>query len=145
MHGNRLGTVWPGDVFLVGQGDGSFGDSAVLAYYGQPVFVDGACYELTVRPEGDRIAAEPLEMPAGTPAVDQDRWEIVLAGAGKAWGFSGGRAPVPVPAGKYKLLYYREFSGAADRGRRGWLLAASLPEQAQNPPRDEVVVTAGGD
>ncbi len=124
VKADRTRMLEGGDVVLIDTGEGTFaGDGVIQAYYGQPVFVDGAWYELSVSPQADKLAAKPLELKAGQVLLDRERWQIVLEDQGKPLLLGGGKKSLPVPAGTYKLVYYREWSAPDPKGQRGWFLA----------------------
>ncbi len=112
-----------GDQLLIDTGDGTFTRSVIRAYYGQPVFVDGAWYEMTVSADGDKVSARPVKLRSGEVAIDSGKWDLVLERDGEVICVSGGKRPVPAPAGRYNLLYYRQWSAPDAEGKRAWLLA----------------------
>jgi hypothetical protein len=115
-----------GETVLVDTGDGTFEKSFIKGYYGQPIFLDNRWYEVTVSPDGDKVSAKPIELRSGKLAIDADKWDAVLEDNGKVFCVSGGKKPVGVPVGEYKLLYYREWSKPNAKGERAWLLALDM-------------------
>lgn len=112
-----------GDIMLIDTGDGTFGGSVVRAYYGQPVCVDGAWYEVTVSEDGAKATVEPAKVAAGKLSIAAEAWEVALVGGGKAMIATGGKDPVAVPAGEYQVMYYREWSAADKDGLRSCFMA----------------------
>jgi len=132
-----------GDTVLIDTGDGSFTRSVIKAYCGQPVFLDGAWHEVTASADGTKVSARRIDLKFGQVVMDRDKWEAVLVSDGKAFYVCGGRDPVAVPAGKYDLLYYREWSAPDAAGNRSWLLAASMEFLSQGKTGEVVTVAAG--
>ena len=120
--GMGMGT---GDTLLVDTADGTFARSMIRAYYGQPVYVGGGWYNVTISPDGTSVAASPLNISGGQVRIDADRWELALERDGKLSLLTGSRAPVAAPAGTYRLIYCRRWSDPDEKGRRAWLLAAN--------------------
>jgi hypothetical protein len=111
------------DLVLVDTGDGTFGGSVVRACYGQPVLVNGAWYDVRISADGTKATAQPTKVTAGLLAVPSKQWEISLVSDGRPTMVSGGAEPVPVPAGSYQLVHYREWSAPDANGRRACALA----------------------
>jgi len=112
-----------GDIVLIDTGDGTFGGSVVRAYYGQPVCVDGAWYDVAVSEDGAKATVTPAKVAAGKLSIAAEAWEVALVGGGKAMIATGGKDPVAVPAGKYQVMYYREWSAADKDGLRSCFMA----------------------
>jgi hypothetical protein len=130
-----------GDVVLIDTGNGAFGGSAVRACYGQPVFVDGVWWNVTISADGTKAAARPAAVQAGRLALPGDNWEVGLTSGGKGFVVCGGTEPAAVPAGDYQLIYYRQFAAPDAKGRRAIVLAGMV-EFAQGRPKT-VTVTKG--
>ena len=112
---SRGGTRPNGDMMLIG---------GVKVVCGQPVEVDGKWYKVSVSADGAKATAERTEVSAGKLAGSAGRWEAALAGGdNKALMVSGGRDPVAVPAGTYRLMYYQEFSAPDASGGRATVLS----------------------
>lgn len=114
-----------GDIVLIDTGDGTFSNaqSVVKACYGQPVLVDGAWYDVAISPDGGSVAARPVEVKFGRVQVACDQWEAALDGDDRAILVGGSAKPVAVPAGSYKLRWFRQWSAPDAVGRRAELLA----------------------
>ena len=133
----------PGDTVLVDTGDGTFTRSVIRVYYGQPVFVDGAWYDVSISPDGGAVAAKRVDIKSGKLAAGHDRWEVVLEGGGKILRVTGGREAAAVPCGTYKLMYFRQWSAPDAAGKRGWLLTG-LVEFMGGPDKAKTVTIAAG-
>jgi len=127
-----------GDIVLIDTGDGAFGGSFVRGYYGQRVYVDGAWYRVTISADGAKAAVEPVKAASGKLSVPVAAWELALVSDGKGRIVRGGREPVPVPAGDYRVLYYRQWSAADKKGRRA-SFQAGLREWASGKARTVTV------
>ena len=98
-----------------------------MARGGGPVLVDGAYYTVTVTPDGRHISAKSWEGRTGSVKVDADRWSAWFQGRGGFVFVSGGREPVPLPAGEYLLRQVMLDGNPRDRWQRviiGYVLAA---------------------
>lgn len=133
-----------GDTVLIDTGDGTFSKSFVKAYFGQPVLVGKAWYELATSPDGRKVSAKPVQLKSGQIAMDTGKWEVVLVNGGKAFFVSGGKDPAAVPAGRYTLLYYREWSAPDAKGARAWLLAADMDFVGRGKGKGTVVSVSPG-
>ena len=97
---------------------------------------------MAVSPDGARAVVEPVKVVPGKLSVPAAAWEVALVSDGKAMIVAGGKEPVPVPAGDYQVLYYREWSAANDKGQRA-SFQAGLREWGSNKART-VAVAKGG-
>jgi TolB-like protein len=96
-----------GDSFSVDLTDGSFTRTAE-GFYGHPVLVDGVLYELGVSAEGSHVSAKLYGGPRGMLRINHDSWRAWLFGDTSLLVLQGGRDPVAVPTGQYRLFRYEE-------------------------------------
>jgi hypothetical protein len=128
----RFGQRVLGVRIVDGDGDLDCGDTLVLlvrgpegkptrqtSYFGHPVLVDGRWYNVTVSPDRKQVRATPSAQPTGKLQVANDRWELELASERLVLRLEGGKAPLPVPAGSYRLASYVQHTAATSEGRRG--------------------------
>jgi hypothetical protein len=100
------------------------------SYYGHPLLVDGALYEVTVSEDGARISAKPYEGKTGFVRIDHPLWEAEIANETRVIVLNGGTAPVPVPVGRYRVLQYWEWSPEGGQGADVQPLHLWRPESA---------------
>ncbi|MGB2614805.1 MAG: hypothetical protein WBE06_08880 [Phycisphaerae bacterium] len=79
------------------------------ACYGNPILVDGKWWVVRVADDDRHVTAEPWTGPTATIHLDRPFWRMVLIGEESILYVYGGREPVPVPAGRYQVLEYREY------------------------------------
>jgi len=132
-----------GDMVLIDTGDGSFRSPTVRAYYGQPVFINGAWHQVRISSDGTKVSARPIQRKTGHVSIDSDRWELMLADGKRALCVAGSREPVAVAAGTYSLLCYRQWSAPDEEGRRAALMAGSLEMLRGKAKGHSVIVAAG--
>ena len=116
----RMGT---GNLVLVDTGDGTFSGSFIQALYGQPLNVDGQWYKLSVSTDGSQASAVQVKVAAGELQIEADKWELLLHRDGELSLLVGGRDPLPIPTGKYDIMYCCRWSSTNDAGQRSFLLA----------------------
>jgi TolB-like protein len=78
------------------------------ARYGQPVQIDGQWWTVRVADDGRHVTAEPYTGPMASLQLDHPYWRMVLVGAESLVYVVGGREPVPVPPGSYRVYEYNE-------------------------------------
>jgi len=130
-----------GDIVLIDSGDGKFGGAVVRACYGQSVCVDGNWWNVAISADGTMATAKPAKVAAGELSVTAESWELALARDGKLFLVTGGKDAASVPAGRYQVFYYRQWS-AASRDRRRAMFIAGLMDYVNGEPRI-VTVTEG--
>ena len=133
-----------GDMVLVDTGDGSFRGSVVKAYYGQPVFVGGSWYQVTISSDGTKVSARPVRRKTGYVSIDSNRWQLMLADGKRAFCIGGGKEPVAMPVGGYSLLCYRQWSAPDKQAQRATLLAG-LQEVLTGKVKGRSVTVAPGE
>ncbi|MCJ7543245.1 MAG: hypothetical protein MUP47_01560 [Phycisphaerae bacterium] len=138
-----------GDTVMIDTGEGTFKDAAsVLRYlYGQPIWIDGAWYDVKVGDDGKSISVQPVGLPTGRIKVAAANWEMLLVGPERVvwvWSTEPGQE-LPVPAGNYVVMRYKQYAqfGESDSG------AILMEEptgyqggQMDRTPRDPVVDVA---
>jgi len=78
------------------------------ARYGQPVQIDGQWWTVRMADDGRHVTAEPYTGPMASLRLDHPYWRLVLVGAESLVYVVGGREPVSVPPGSYKVYEYNE-------------------------------------
>jgi TolB-like protein len=78
------------------------------ARYGQPVQIDGQWWTVRVADDGRHVTAEPYTGPMARLRLDHPYWRLVLVGAESLVYVVGGREPVLVPPGSYRVYEYNE-------------------------------------
>ena len=91
--------------------------------YGRPLLVDGTLYDLAVSEDGNTVTARRYTGPTGRIQTPHPWWSGVLTASGVRMWIRGGRDPVPVPAGRFHLHGYTEYTGS-NYGRTGPRLKA---------------------
>jgi hypothetical protein len=107
--------------------------SLIEGYYGQPVMIDGKCYEVRISPDGAGVFAHALDIPVGRIRVAHDRWDAMLVGTKYFLKVSGGKAPIDVPADRYVVTHYREFPPAGSPVRDAQLMVGQRNRQTGKP------------
>ncbi len=79
------------------------------AIYSQPVLVDGRWWDVRVSDDGCRVSAEPCTRPMAWIQLEHPFWKITLFGEDSLLWVQGGKEPVPVPAGQYKVYFFKEY------------------------------------
>jgi len=114
-------TFTPGDTIAVDLGDGTFSKSVRNACYGSPIEVDGKWYMVRASADGKQVAATPVPMAGGKIHIAHPKWSAMLIGDKYVLPLEGGPKPQALPAGKYDLRSYEEFSAPDGQGRRAQL------------------------
>lgn len=137
-----------GDTLMIDTGDGTFEDSSkVLRYvYGQPVWIDGAWYDVKAGDDGKSISAQPVDLPTGRIKVAAANWEMLLVSPERVtwvWSTEAGQE-VAVPAGNYVVMRYKQYAefGEANSGAILMEEPTSYQGQMERTPRDPVVDVA---
>jgi hypothetical protein len=102
-----------GDALVVNAADGQSEKSLYRGWVGQPVYVDGAWWDVTVSPDLATISASPSTAPLGRIKVAATEWTTTLIGSNRVLAVGGGPEAVDVPAGRYLLGLTRLQSGGA--------------------------------
>ena len=123
--------VVPGDTVAVDLGgDGKFDKDVRKACYGSPVAVGGKWYNVTASADGKQIAATPVSLAGGMLHIDHPKWSLMLMGDKFVLPIEGGSDPVAVPAGKYAIRSFDEFSAPDAQDRRAHLGVSISPAAA---------------
>ncbi len=73
-------------------------------FYGQPAFVDGKWYDVTISADGAKVTAAPTKGPFGRIKLGADQWLALLVSAEHVLAIEAGKDAVEVPAGKYAVI-----------------------------------------
>lgn len=104
----RARFVSPCDSISIDTGDGSFRQNPIRAYYGQPVRVDGAWYEVELSPDGTQISAKPYAGELAQVRIAQEHWSATLVGDKHILKLEGSTEPIPIPADRYTVLVFEQ-------------------------------------
>ncbi|MBM4034730.1 MAG: hypothetical protein FJ291_23545 [Planctomycetes bacterium] len=119
--GPGVAGIEPCDSLAIDTGDGSFGPSVLKAYYGQPVLVDGAWYDVELSGDGTRLTARPSALETATLKVGHERWSAKLAGERYILNLSGSAQPIAIPADRYTVIEFQQtIPGERTEGRDAW-------------------------
>ena len=138
----------PGDTLMIDTGDGTFKDCTKVVHvvYGQPVWVDGAWYEVTVGGDGKSISVQRADLPTGWIKVANTNWEMLLVSPDRVMWLESTQAgqEVPVPAGRYVMMRYKQYLKFGDNSAGAILVEGSGPYQGhlERSPDDPVVDVA---
>ncbi|MEX0776069.1 MAG: hypothetical protein WD042_10210 [Phycisphaeraceae bacterium] len=105
-----------GDTLIIrgapGSGAPGGGAQPIKVLFGQPVFVDGKWYDLTISDDFE-LAAAPLELETGQIQVAHGDWSAILVGEKYVIGVGGDARPINVPVDTYRVTRYEERVGPA--------------------------------
>ncbi len=94
------------DTLIVDTGEG-FDQSKTKSFFGQPVLVDGAWYDVKLSEDASKISAKPSEAKTGTIQIPQKQWTAKFIGGKYVLVLSGTDKPVAVPADSYVIADYQ--------------------------------------
>ena len=95
----------------------------VVGPYGRGIPVDGQLYDIRVAPDGNTVSAKPYVGPAGSLKIDHAAWKAELREGDIWYTIDGDDRVVPLPAGRYTLEMYEEYT-SADALRPRYLLTS---------------------
>ena len=101
-----------GDTILVDVAPpGSAGRRLVEQLYGQPVWVDGKWYRITVSPDRTRVSATAVDLPTGRLKTDHNSWSTRLVGENGTFVAIGIAEPdgPAIPAGRYAVMGFHQY------------------------------------
>ena len=119
--GDRVAGIEPCDALVVDTGDGSFAGKVLKAYYGQPVQVGGAWYDVELSPDGAKLTAKPSAAETASLKIAHARWAAKLAGEKYILTLSGSAEPAVIPADRYTIIEFEQ-TVPSDRpeDKEGW-------------------------
>jgi hypothetical protein len=145
VTGSKLMGRTEGDTLFIDTGEGAFEDPAkvICVGYGQPVWLDGAWYEVKIGDDGKSLAAQRVDLPTGRLKIANANWEILLVSPERVmWAWSTqANQEVPVPAGEYVVMRYKQYAEFRKADGGAILMEGPGPEQGQmmRTPVDPVV------
>jgi len=110
----RPSSMMPFDKVVVAT-DGKFSTASATSYIGQPIFVDGKLYTVSVA--NMKAKASPMKSAGGKVKVDAARWSCTLIGKKYFVTLNGGKDPIVVPPDEYVTANYTVYTGADPRKR----------------------------
>ena len=97
-----------GDKVLIKATEPTTGEQLGTGRYGNPVFVGGEWYGVTITNGGSSMRLRRVKIQAGTIHVDHAGWSALLLGRKYVLSLTGGPEPVHVPADDYAIVQYLE-------------------------------------
>lgn len=134
------GTI-TGDSVLVDVTGRQFRGRYAEQLFGQPVWVDGHWYDVTVSADRTKVAAKPLAMETGrlksghpgwSMRVISDKYCMVIVGIDEPDG-------APVPAGRYAMMGFHEYIRGDQPGQRGTVITRNRDVTDGKPKMVEVL------
>ncbi len=109
-----------------------YGDGGpVKGYYGHPIFVGGAWYDVTLSDDGSAIAAKPTGAKMATLKIAQQDWTAKLIGSKYILNLHGSAKPVTIPADRYTVGEFRQRSAPDAEGRTGSFTLTWVPSRGK--------------
>jgi hypothetical protein len=119
--GPGVAGIEPCDTLAIDTGDGSFGPNVLKAYYGQPVLVDGAWYDVELSADGTKLTAKPATLETAKLKIGHERWSAKLAGERYVLNLEGSAEPITIPADRYTVIEFQQtIPGDKTEGKDAW-------------------------
>jgi hypothetical protein len=116
--GKAICGIDAGDTVAVDTGDGSFTSKVTKNYYGHPLLVDGAWYDVSLSPDGTKLTATPSAAATAMLKIDHESWLLTLAGDKYILALDGSNQPVAIPADCYTVAGFRQVGPLGRRGEK---------------------------
>ena len=123
--GTRIFGIQPGDTLAIDTGGGWADPKVVKAYYGEPVQVDGAWFDVALSPDRKAIHAKPSAAKFARLKIAHKKWSVKLAGAKHIVMLEGSNEPVTLPADTYTVVEFVE-TAASDAGIESRLASGQM-------------------
>ncbi|MCJ7543441.1 MAG: hypothetical protein MUP47_02565 [Phycisphaerae bacterium] len=106
----------PGYTVNIDLGDGSFAKktSLIRTMYGQPVYIDGAWWDLRVSSDRRSVFAHRLGEGTGRVRIRNAHWEAMFLGANHVFRqhYDPSAESFPLPPGRYVVMRYKQWAEA---------------------------------
>ena len=122
------------DIVAIDTKNEAFQKGVMQAVLGRIAYVDGQWYRISVSNDGLKISAEKIAAKPGTLTIAHDNWAATLIGGDNVLSIRGGRAPVLVPVGRYKVRRYRQYVLFPGSPRGAVLTVQAKPDSGINAP-----------
>ena len=123
--GTRIFGIQPGDTLAIDTGGGWNTPKMIRAYYGEPVRVDGAWFDVALSPDRKAIHAKPSTARFARLKIAHKKWSVKLAGAKHMVMLEGSNEPVTLPADTYTVVEFVE-TAASDGGIESRLASGQM-------------------
>jgi hypothetical protein len=132
-EGGKVKGRTAGDTLMIDTGDGTFKDASkvIRVAYGQPVWMDGAWYDVKVGDDGKSLSVQRVDLPTGHLKIANANWEMLLVSPERVmwtWSTQAGQA-VPLPAGRYVVMRYKQYVEFANTDGGAILVEGPGPDQ----------------
>ncbi|MHB9025345.1 MAG: hypothetical protein ACYC7E_14445 [Armatimonadota bacterium] len=128
-----------GDTIQIDPTNSNFSNVAkiIRTGYGSPILVDGAWYEVALRPDGTDIVVRPYEGQRGTLRLPRAPWNAQLINTQYLLSLASDAREITIPTGQYQVYMYGEEIKAI--GQAPVLLTFMYGSGAEKPTTIEVV------
>jgi hypothetical protein len=86
------------------------GSDTIVAFYGQPIYLDDQWWSVTVDDRDETVTARPVDQPSGTGTLtiqNMDDYKVLLGDKqGGCWLLMNADSPLHIPAGEYRVFMY---------------------------------------
>jgi hypothetical protein len=122
------------DIIKIDAKNKTFASGVVQAVLGRLAYVDGQWYRVSVSDDGSKVSAEKIAAKTGSVSIAHEDWAATLVDDRQVLSIRGGKAPVPVPAGSYKVRRYRQYVTIPNSPQAAVLTVRSNPNAGVNAP-----------
>jgi beta-lactamase regulating signal transducer with metallopeptidase domain len=127
VRNGRVAGRTPGDTVNIDLGDGAFdaNSQTIRAMYGQPVYIDGAWWDVQVAADRKTVSARKLEnLATGWVKIDNPYWEALCIGDTYVFWqtYNPAVQAFPMPPGKYTVIRYKQWTNTAKKEAQGAIL-----------------------
>ena len=134
-----------GDTLMIDTGDGTFEDPSkvIRVCYGQPVWIDGAWYDVKVGDDGSSLQVDRVDLPTGRLKVAAANWEMILVSPQRVMWVSSTQPgqDLPLPAGSYVVMRFKQYAQFGESDSAAILVEGPSTNQGhmERIPSDPVV------